>query len=146
MPVVSTTVALAVGVANLSRQYGAYGIAGFLHRADIAKVSVCVCLWLCKMHKHGKHTRLVRVHGISASSFVALFFMLAIHTMCGVCYFVRLRPQGGVGAALAGGRGALAGLVGLRRRRGTVLHDRLPVKACRNRAMRGAPTSSPSNA
>lgn len=40
VPVVSTTVALAVGVANLSRQYGAYGIAGFLHRADIAKVEM----------------------------------------------------------------------------------------------------------
>jgi hypothetical protein len=85
VPVVSTTVALAVGVANLSRQYGAYGIAGFLHRADIAKVSVCACLWLCKMHKHGKHTRLVRVHGSSAVSFAAFFCPCGQSIQCAAC-------------------------------------------------------------
>jgi hypothetical protein len=38
VPVVSTAMAAVLGVAKLSRQFGAYGIAGFLHRADIAKV------------------------------------------------------------------------------------------------------------
>jgi len=38
VPVVSTAMAAVLGVVKLSRQFGAYGIAGFLHRADIAKV------------------------------------------------------------------------------------------------------------
>jgi hypothetical protein len=38
VPVLSSAMSTGLKVAKLSRQYGAYGIAGFLHRADIAKV------------------------------------------------------------------------------------------------------------
>lgn len=52
VPVVSTAMAAVLGVVKLSRQFGAYGIAGFLHRADIAKVIVVVgCL------KSGRYTK-----------------------------------------------------------------------------------------
>jgi len=38
VPVLSSAMSTGLKIANLSRKFGAYGIAGFLHRADIAKV------------------------------------------------------------------------------------------------------------